>query len=619
MWATVWLRTAVGLAVVGSGLAVQAPATQATSIPITVSRTVPSELNPPFNVDNGTGGAPAATPAQAAAFAWQEFIALNWPAGPQQGNPGQRETASVTCHFGDPRCTGPTVWQTFRSKVEIFPGRGTPPGYPGPKGDQRAGYDALPQYNYKATVPACDPKQASDPVPWINLDEADQITLDNMYAGHVKLTSSPGNSAPQLIRFLAKANQQEYSYVVQNSTPPYIQWWVNVPGTVVSATKAWLAQYHTSPPAGSFTMVSLRYGTIEIKAGWRPLNPSELTSGRFHTQTVRFYERAGSSSTAACYRDAVWGLVALHIIQKTPSAPYFIYATFEQADNIKTAAGVAIEDQDGNIVVPPTAPPTTPQECLIDPRPPAGPPNNAASSLGSVILTANPATCQPLATQQYCATPGKRLYYHNAPSAQPVPSGGNICVNSRINPIPSYVITANQNAHAAIATYLNKKSISSAPWLYYKLVNVQYFPYDKVVKAGVPNGSPYTSKPPFTAQNPEVSSYYLANILVETNRSLQLFSGGLSPLPKAAVVTGWDVDGTPRKNTNYGGHFYAMGGCMGCHGAQGQNRPGSAGDFSVILAVGHVDAPEYPSLNTPSGQLTEVPRNRSTYGRDTAR
>ena len=178
-----------------------------------------------------------------------------------------------------------------------------------------------------------------------------------------------------------------------------------------------------------------------------------------------------------------------------------------------------------------------------------------------------------------------------------MPSGGNICVNSRINQIPSYVITANQNAHASIAAYLKTKSISSAPWLYYKLVNVQYFPYDKVVNPATPNGSPYTSKPPFTAQNPEVSSYYQANILVETNRSLQLFSGGLSPQPKGAVVTGWDADGTPRKNTNYGGHFYAMGGCMGCHGAQGQNRPGSAGDFSVILAVGHVDVPEYPSLD----------------------
>lgn len=64
MWTTVRLRTAVGLAFVASGLAVQAPATQATSIPITVSRTVPSELNPPFNVDSGTGSAPAATPAQ---------------------------------------------------------------------------------------------------------------------------------------------------------------------------------------------------------------------------------------------------------------------------------------------------------------------------------------------------------------------------------------------------------------------------------------------------------------------------------------------------------------------------------------------------------------------------
>ena len=467
---------------------------------------------------------------------------------------------------------------------------------------------------------ACDPHQADDPVPWINLDETDQINLDNMYAGHVLSSSSPGNSAPQLIRFLAKANRAEYAYVTGNSSPidAADQWWVNVPAQSVSATKDFLAQNQASPPAGSPILVSLPFGTIEIKAGWRPLNPSELASGHFHTQTVRFYEQVSSGSTAACYRDAVWGLVALHIIQKTPSAPYFIYATFEQADNIKTAAGVPIEDADGNIVVPQTAPPTT-QECLVDPRPPVGPPNNAASSLGSVILTANPATCQPLAVQQYCAAPGSRLYYHNAPSVQPVPSGGNICVDSRINQIPSYVITANQNAHASIAAYLKTKSISSAPWLYYKLVNVQYFPYDKVVNTAIPNGSPYTSKPPFTAQNPEVSSYYQANILVETNRSLQLFSGGLSPQPEGAVVTGWDADGTPRKNTNYGGHFYAMGGCMGCHGAQGQNRPGSAGDFSVILAVGHVDVPEYPSLNTPSGQLTTVPRNRFLVGPNLAR
>ena len=68
------------------------PAQAQSGPPITPSsRKVPSELNPPFS--NGKGGAPAATPAQAAAFAWQEFIALNWPAGAQTGKSGQRDTA----------------------------------------------------------------------------------------------------------------------------------------------------------------------------------------------------------------------------------------------------------------------------------------------------------------------------------------------------------------------------------------------------------------------------------------------------------------------------------------------------------------------------------------------
>src|SRR5271156_5418748 len=67
---------------------------------IRVSSTIPGELNPPFN--DKFGGAPNATPEQAAAFSWQEFIALNWPATSQAGQQGQRETASTTYRFGDP-------------------------------------------------------------------------------------------------------------------------------------------------------------------------------------------------------------------------------------------------------------------------------------------------------------------------------------------------------------------------------------------------------------------------------------------------------------------------------------------------------------------------------------
>jgi hypothetical protein len=582
------------------------------SLQISILPTPPSELNPQG------GGTPKATFDQAAAFAWQEFIALNWPAGPQLGNPGQRDTPSTTCHFGDPGCTGPLTWETFRGKVEIFPGNANPfkyqppPGYPGPKGDSSYGYDALPVYNYSTTISACDQSQSGDSTPWVNLDETDQITLDNMYAGVVDPGSSPGNSSPQLIRFLAKANRSQYVYVAGNSSSsdPSDQWWVSIPQNIVAATKSYLATNQASPPPNSSQYVSLPDGTIEVKAAWRPLNPSELASGRFHSQTVRFYEQGPNSSK--CYRDAVWGLVALHIIQKTPSAPYFIYATFEQADNVLTSQGDPVEDANGNIIVkPPPKTATIPQVCLVDPQPPVTQPQSPeiTSSLGSVIETDDPSTCKRITTQTYCGAPGNQLYLRNSMGSPPnsEPSAGNICIDKRENPIPDYAVETNAQAHTAIAAYLKQSGVASAPWLYYKLVNVQYFPYDKIIpNPPMPNGSLYTSKPPYSAQNPPASSFYQANIVVETNRSLQLFSGGLSP----NISTDWNQDGSPHKNSYYGGHFYNMGGCMGCHGSQGQNPAGMAGDFSVILARGTVSQPESPALETSKG-LTFAKRNRS--------
>jgi hypothetical protein len=185
------------------------------SIPITISSTVPNTV--PNELNPSGGGAPMATMQQAAAFAWQEFIALNWPAVNQTGGPNQRDTPDNNCRFGDPKCNGPLVWETFRSKVEIFPGQGNPPGYPGVvPNDPSFGYDALPSYVYGPATPgnACDTPPPTGTV-WINLDETDQITLASMFAG-VAPTQAAGNSLPQLVRFLAKANRTEYVYVAQN-------------------------------------------------------------------------------------------------------------------------------------------------------------------------------------------------------------------------------------------------------------------------------------------------------------------------------------------------------------------------------------------------------------------
>ena len=63
-----------------------------------------------------SGGAPHATLQQAAAFAWQEFIALSWPA--KLGE--KRDEADQSQKFGAAGNGSPLVWETFRGKAEIF-------------------------------------------------------------------------------------------------------------------------------------------------------------------------------------------------------------------------------------------------------------------------------------------------------------------------------------------------------------------------------------------------------------------------------------------------------------------------------------------------------------------
>ena len=104
------------------------------------------------------------------------------------------------------------------------------------------------------------------------------------------------------------------------------------------------------------------------------------------------------------------------------------------------------------------------------------------------------------------------------------------------------------------------------------------------------------------------------------DRSLQLFSGGLVD----GGGTGASSDYASQSNagtgihattfytgihatTFYNGKGYNQGGCMGCHGVQGQQ---AGGDFSVILARGPVLRPEPPAQPTSQG-VERIPRNRS--------
>ncbi len=493
------------------------------------------------------GLADSATLEQAAAFAWKEFIALNWPAVPQTGQANTRDMADGSKLFGDQ--SGPLVWHTYRSKAEIYPWSTHYPNGSSLQGDTMLvfNYDAMPQYFYKDSVPPC--AAAGNDVAWINLDESSEISLNFMFAGQNPKTPTANNSSPQLIRFLAKGNRQYFNYVTGKN-------YFNHGGTYYND----VLNYTNAIKKDTVTTDSTIFfpeGTIMAKAAWRLLSAKD-NPAHFHTTKVRYYET--KNGNPCYYQETTWGLVALHIVRKTKNAPYFTFATFEQRDNILTPDGKPVEDADGNVINPFTSP-TTPVVMHTDS------PNG-----GTTTTVAGP----------YCDTPGNRLFYIN--TAPGLPSGGNISVNGRYNNIPPVIINANKAAHQAIKAYNSTNKISNSPWEHYKLVNIQYQPFN-VGQVG-------------TDANKPVSTYRQANIVVETNYTLQMFAGQQIATGNEAGQTSNYAGGQPFYNIHIPkGAVYTrinMGGCMGCHG----NAQAAGTDFSFMLRGGPVIEPDVPLPTT---------------------
>ncbi len=563
---------AVALAGASAAQTDTAPAPETEAIPsITISRDVPTDI---------PGGAPNTSLAAAAGFAWQEFIALNWPA-----RQGLRDTPDPDkgAFFGQNAAAGgpPLVWQTFRNKVEIFPPRlkdgvtnPLPPphdsNWPGPS-PPPYGYDAPPDYIYVPSlrqsdvkdpyrgvgtpdgrVKACPGQAPVAQAAWVNLDEVTQILVDQIFAGVLPNEPSGINSAPQQIRFMAKANRTQYLYVLQKG------YWFRSPELVAAENAFKNAIQDNQPPKEP--IVFFPNGTIEVKSAWRPLAPNEDAS-RFHTTTVRFYENG--PDTFACYREAQWALIALHIIQKTPSAPAFVFATFEQADNILDKDGKPVEDADGNIINPSPGPPTE-----INPTEPAQFYKDSPTDPKVFLLTG----------AKYCDDPGKRVFYHETVGNTGVPSEGDICVNKRFNKIPPTIIKANIAAHKVIQAYEINNKVQKSPWRYYKLVNVQAYPFDK---SQIDDSEKHNRE-----------TFYQANGVVETDYTLRNFSGRLiaKPPPNSiGAATDYPephLDGPTAANfknthilTPTTIHGFNMGGCQGCHA----NAQYSGTDFSFLL------------------------------------
>ena len=125
----------------------------------------------------------------------------------------------------------------------------------------------------------------------------------------------------------------------------------------------------------------------------------------------------------------------------------------------------------------------------------------------------------------------ENLAFHNTGDATGLPD---IAV-TRAHAINSPIPPVNDAVHTAFKdpTTGNPNTV----WQYYKLIGVQATPVD--------------GPPPATATADELSYYYMANIMVETNQALQNFTGSVSAsLPDAppSKTINVYVNGDPTKS-----------------------------------------------------------------------
>ncbi|MDR3694464.1 hypothetical protein, partial [Mucilaginibacter sp.] len=569
----------------GSSDALSAADTVTTSI--TISPNVPFDINDPSNL------------AEAADYAWKEFIALTWPAQAQGPVTFARGQALPGGTYGDKGPTGQVVWETFRHRVEAFPGQGNPNGYDPSKPDY--GYNTKPDYIYapgngvpnNGMIPPFFKDSDTSQIVFDNLDEVTQITLNSMYAG----ISEHGKSGPQSsatstkskILFEAKVNDDYYTYVAKNkyfqSDSTSVQnIKTNSAGYAVTGDAKTYPSPYTNLPSSNASAKQL--GSIEIKAAWRRLNPAIEDTSKFYKAIVRYYSGTvqGGIETVKGYINSndkevneIWGLVALHIIHKSPNAPAFVYATFSHYDNILDTAGNSVEDMDGTTLPQYLKqPPFSPALNIVNSSPPNNP--QQVSTAGGQVNTNSP-----------------QLYFRNAAGKEAITDASTgkpytqpVNINRRIYPIPPIIVNANKTAHAAI-TKVNPKAV----WLNYKLVNVQAQPLDYVRDSTKIAGG-------------LAPTYFLANEVVETNPTLQHFSGGLLVNGACSnylysIYTGKvEYDNNVFIRSSKDNQMFLMGGCMGCHGSQGQKL---GGDFSVLLANGRISNPDIVEVNEANAAL----------------
>lgn len=485
----------------------------------------------PFGTTVPTDIADPSDPQQAAQFAWQEFVALTWPAkvnaNPAPGLSGFfRGQPSDTDSLGSTGAGGTVVWETFYHRDELYP------SYKTASGNVLPDPNAIPNYTYPSYVQITPATPTTNMNLFNNMDEASEITLANMYFTPLaqkadSIRKSIGSQpTPVQTQALNKASVNASLVYEAKGNPVIFNYLKQTGFNNLSLRRPALAQSanlvnNNMPPTGA--LFQLPNGSVEIKATWRHYNAAKDNLQSFHWTVGIYYTTPASGSGLIANNDTLL-LVALHIIQKTPNVPTFTFATFEHVSN----------DQNGFRFTN----------------------TNPLSNTSPKLPRALPDSGVITAIRQF-----------------PIPGAG-----SAFN-----LVAYNQQVQNQLRTSYGPNVV----WANYQLIGIQ----------AMPQNDPGGVVP--------AQQFFLSNFATETNDALQFFQGGLAPpnnnIPNPDAAHVFVLNSTTKKYVGL-----TMGGCMGCHGSQGQFL---GGDFSVIATTGNRFIPE-PVKPYPGG----IPVNQNPAG-----
>ena len=215
-------------------------------------------------------------------FSWQEFIALNWPA-----LAGRRGEPDWNKKIAEP---GPRVWETWKEEYEVYLKDGRKPK----------------PWNDSEPIPsACGDGAAKLFFRTQKIDDVVDATLQAAAADGT-LPATLTDQQGRVVRYEIRLNKVMFDYIVEH-------------------------KLYDADVQKAVNSVTFPDGGILIKAAWREVTPNEEL--QFHTVTACVCDKQKDGAFTNCQKKRM-GLVGFHITQKTPSAPQWIWSTFEQVNNV---------------------------------------------------------------------------------------------------------------------------------------------------------------------------------------------------------------------------------------------------------------------------------------------